>query len=138
VIIVSKAKIRFLNAGRVLTIEDTTGRFKRGRSYAAGHTHRRSVCRVEIVDITADHIHIRLEPMPPAIYLAANPGSLRDDYTDNPALAARDPDGPIEATDIAWLSNMAKHAADRDDVLRREQAHQTRQSRWRTLPSEAA
>jgi hypothetical protein len=130
VIIITKPKLRFLDAGRAITL--TVARPRRvGRDYPAGPRHGHPVTRVHVhaCTQTPDGWELKLTQhrIDQAIYLAASPGSQHSDYTTNPARAAREPGGsPIEA---APDTRYARDAYKRDDALRRQKAAQRQSAR---------
>lgn len=73
-IIIDRPKLKFLMAGRVITIETANpGRYRKGRVYALGLNHQTTTCRVEITDIDPDAIKVRLPQIDTPILLAKNP-----------------------------------------------------------------
>lgn len=87
-IIIDKPRMRFLLAGRTLTVETTNPtQYRKGRNYSVGVRHNRTVCRVEIlhIDETSGTIQIRQQ------ILQAEPNLLarysQYGYTSNPAQA---------------------------------------------------
>jgi hypothetical protein len=142
-IVIDRPKLKFLLAGRAVNI-DTPRRYKPGRTYPAGTN--KTACRVQILETVQLNprqwrLTIRQVRQEKPVYLAANPGAIRADYTENPAKAARNPDGAaLEAVrgtdDTRWLAKIAERNAERDDLLRRERAHRDRlERRGRTMSS---
>jgi hypothetical protein len=71
VIVIDRAKVKFLLAGRALTVEDRDPeRYRRGRTYALGTSHRRSICRVEVLAVEAGQIKVRLARVDKPLLLA--------------------------------------------------------------------
>src|SRR5580704_7632227 len=129
VILIEKSKLPFLLNGRVITVDSKRGAFHKGRTYAVGVSRGKTLCRVEILKITPSgdsyELQLRRAHDEKQIYLAASPGAIRADYTENPARAAREADGsPIAAVaggaEASWLKKVAQVAAERDDLIRRE------------------
>jgi hypothetical protein len=131
-------KLRFLRAGRTVELDSP-------RSYATGkaitvqvHGEQRSRLRVQVLDAQkhegAWRLRVQQYSREEVWYLTANPGAQRNDYTQNPARAAREPSGGLIEAVRGDLDRYAREALKRDDQIRRERAHQARQSRWRTLP----
>ena len=86
-IVIEKQKLRFLLAGHPLTITGiNTTRYRRGRTYALGITHKHSICRVEIIELqpTSETMRVRLANIDPPRLLAAR---SEYGYTDDPAKA---------------------------------------------------
>ena len=60
-LIIARNKLKFLQAGRELVIAHRNPtRYQHGRSYALGLDHRRQLCRVEILEIQAASLRVRL------------------------------------------------------------------------------
>ena len=130
-ILLDKAKLKFLLAGRAIDV-DVPRAYDKRRIYSVGVRPKHAVCRAQILNATetADGwtLTIRQHTEDVPVFLAANPGAIRADYTTNPARAAREANGsPIEAVrDDAWIAKVAAAASSRDDRLRRERAHAAR------------
>lgn len=131
-ILIDKPKLKFLLAGRAVNIEVSSPRYTKGRVYSVGLRHSRTICRAEVLTILTleNGYELRLKhwTQDKAVYLAANPGAIRADYTSNPARAARERDGsPIEAVageDLKadpWLERVVKQARERDVERKRTQ-----------------
>ena len=105
-IIIARNKLKFLQAGRTLTIADASGRYRKGRVYAVGVVHNRTICRVRIIAVDPDVIHIRVVPIIEAPrLLARNPIAQRADYVDTPARAM---DHEPEAVDGATQERLTE------------------------------
>jgi len=127
-IIVDRRRLRFLQAGRVITV-DVQRRYKTGRDHDCGARAEHVVCRVHVLSCTRGERGYTLElkrAQPKPIYLAANPAAQRGDYTTNPARAARDETGAIEAV---ISTRRASEIYARDDELRRERAKERQKTR---------
>ena len=133
-IVVDRPKLKFLLAGRVITV-DVSREYKKGRIYSVGvSATKKAICRVQVLETHNTGEGWRLSigqwTQETPVYLSANPAGMRTDYTSNSFRAAKDPDGsPIEAVrgaDEAWLAKVAKAAAERDDLMRRQAAHRAR------------
>jgi hypothetical protein len=123
VIIIDPRKLRFLRAGRTVTVT-VVRPYRVGRDYAAGARRGHAVLRVRIIDCEATSggwaLVVRQHTLEPAVYLAASPGVIRSDYTIRLDQAAREVDGsPIEAVIHTRSTALAY---DRDDAIRRERA----------------
>jgi hypothetical protein len=122
-IIVDSRKLRFLLAGRTLTIA-SAHRYRQGREYPLGVRQGHVVCHVHVLACTAAESGFALEVRQAEeapVYLIRNPGNPRA-YTDRPGSAARDAYGPIEAVDAQTLARYAREAYRASDALRRERA----------------
>jgi hypothetical protein len=132
VILIDQRKLRFLKAGRVLSVE-VRRPYRLGHDYSAGHRHGHTVCRVRVLACTPIENGFTLEvcqhTQAPALYLARNPGAQRADYVPRPEQAAKDAAGPLEAPDPAWLRREALSAFRRDDERRRERAAEAYKAR---------
>lgn len=131
---VDKAILKFLLAGRAIDAH-TDRELTVGRVYAVGEPGaRKRTCNAEVTACTPAGDGFQLRLRMPAYrekphYLTANPAASRADYTENPARAAREPDGSaVEAVDVGgkWLARVSAAAASRDDISRRERAHLAR------------
>ena len=123
VILIEKPKLRFLDAGRALTIpHPAPHRYKRDRTYALGTTHNRTVRRVEILEVRLDAIRIRIAPYrePPRLLAARS----QYGYTDNPAQAMFDEPEAIRPADQHRLATeaQARYAQQRAAQLAQQQA----------------
>ena len=120
-IVIARNKLKFLQAGRMLTIPDT-GRYRLGRTYALGIRHNHTICRIEIIEIHADGLTIRIAPHrdPPRLLAARS----QYGYTDNPVRALRDEPEAIPANDLDHLAHQAhaRYAQQRGDELAAQQA----------------
>ena len=131
VIIIDRPKLRFLLAGRTIQI-DQARTYHKGRTYPLGVSTRSAICRVVVIDIepldpgqSGWRVTIKRAAIDdPPLYLA-RPGCAAHP-TPNPASAARDSTGAIEAADPAFMARASRLAAERDDLLRRETAKQNR------------
>lgn len=109
-IIIDKPKLKFLLAGRSLTITvpDRKRPYRAKRIYAVGLTHRRSVCHAEILGIeqTADGIRLQIRQ---ASIDQPNLLAARSEfgYTSKPHLAMR---GEPEAVAGSQLDRIAAKA----------------------------
>lgn len=111
-IIIDKPKLKFLLAGRAVQIE--AGReYRKGRSYALGLSHKRSICRVEVLDVDGSDemgwvLSVKLASTDTPRLLAADPAGMRSDYVSDPQKAAR---GEPEALTDAQLHDLTKFRA---------------------------
>jgi hypothetical protein len=118
VILISKSKLRFLLAGREITTTLTKDKreWRKGRHYAVGVRHNRTICRVLLVKITETgdelELTIRLADVEAPRLLGRTGG-----YVTDPALALRD---EPEAVDVRSQERFTAAATARDDALRRE------------------
>lgn len=111
-IVLDRPKLKFLLAGRAITV-DVTRTYRKGRSYAVGTSHKRSVCRVQVLEIfelndTTRRLTIKLSTEEKPRLLAANPAGMRSDYTNDPKRAAQ---GEPEALTDAQLQDLTKYRA---------------------------
>jgi hypothetical protein len=124
-IVITRAKLKFLRGGRTLSIPDTTGRYKPGRDYALGLNHRTTICRVQIIKTTPGHIHIQLAQTDPPRLLAAK---SEYGYTTDPNKALANEPEAIRPAELERINNDARArrqtdlAQFRDDVLQRAEA----------------
>lgn len=134
-IVVDKPMLKFLQAGR--SVDITAPReYRKGSIQHVGTRPKHPILRVVILDRWHDgdtwKLSVRHWTQDIPVYLAATFG--RGDYTTIAALAARERDGsPIEAVkrDDGWLTRRAAASSERDDLLRRQQAHAARIARKR-------
>ena len=122
-LIIARNKLKFLQAGRELTIEHRNPlRYQHGRSYALGLDHRRTICRVEILDITAGGLRVRLARHYEPIRLLA--ARSQYGYVDNPAQALRDEPEAISPQDLNHLAQQAdaRFMAQRAEQVAAQQA----------------
>jgi hypothetical protein len=127
-IIVDPRHLKFLRAGRTIRIQ-VAREYRQGRDYAAGVRRNNTVCRVQIVEIEPTDagwtMLIRQHQLEQPVYLARNAADPRA-YTHNPAAAACDRNGPLEAVAPTELARYAARAFARDDQMRRERAEKAR------------
>ena len=120
-IIITRAQLKFLSRGRILTLS-TTGRYHKGRTYAVSTGGRRAVCRAQIIDIVDENIRIRLATVEPPRLLARNPIAQHADYVTEPGRAmAHEPEAVDEATQ-ARLTELGTLRWQQLYVLRRNEA----------------
>ena len=123
-IAIDKPKLKFLDAGRTLTVEHPDPqRYHRGRNYQLRILEHRTIRRrVEILEIHAAGITIRLARYydPPRLLAARS----QYGYTDNPAQALRDEPEAISPDDLNRLAQQAQHrfAQQRADELEAQRA----------------
>ena len=105
-LIIARNKLKFLQAGRELTIAHRNPtRYQHGRNYALGLDHRRTICRVEILEIQAAGLRVRLARHYEPIRLLA--ARSQYGYVDNPAQALRDEPEAINPQDLNHLASQA-------------------------------
>lgn len=129
-IIVDSQKLRFLLAGRPLTVE-VHREYRKGRDYAVGKTFRKATCRAVVTDIERVGaktwritIKYQLEDKP--VWLAKK--NARCDYTQEKSKAMLDEPEPV---DQATLKRYSAEATARDEPQRRSEAHRARIARKR-------
>lgn len=133
-IVVDKPMLKFLLAGRAVDIT-APREYKKGSIQHVGIRAKRPICRVEVLERWHDgqvwKLSVRQWTQDTPLYLAAT--FSRGDYTTVAAMAAREADGsPIEAVrGDGWFERATAAASERDDQLRREQAHAIRIARKR-------
>lgn len=104
-IVVERAKLKFLRSGRTLTVDIDPARYRRGRTYALGLTHRRQVCRVEIVEILEHGIRVRLATIDPPLLLAAR---SEYGYTHDPTKALSDEPEAVDPAELEHINRRAR------------------------------
>ena len=116
-IVLARAKVRFLMAGRVLDVEVTSpDRFRVGRTYALGADHRTTICRVEILETTDTSLKVRLARTdPPRLLRPSRVAPRLGDYTDDLHKAMRD---EPEAVDPREIDRINRRYRERITALR--------------------
>jgi hypothetical protein len=132
-------KLRFLRNGRTIEL-DAPRRYAIGKAITVQvHGEQRSRLRVQVLDAVevepgAWKLTVQQYSREEVWYLTANPGAQRNDYTQNPARAAREPSGglveAIRDRDVT-LARYAREALKRDDAIRRDRAAKRPKSRKR-------
>jgi hypothetical protein len=109
-IVIERTKLKFLLSGRALVIDvPAPERYRTGRSYALGFNHRRTVCRVEIIEVLDETIRVRLADMDPPLLLAAR---SQYGYTDDPAKAMRDEPEAVHPGELKGINRRRAEIAD--------------------------
>lgn len=123
-IVVDKGKLKFLLAGRITEVDVTTS-YRKGRSYAVGTSHKRSICRAEVLELqeledATWRLKIRLALDKPRL-LAARPGPGHD-YVSDPHLAMREEPEAVDARSLERYAaeGLAGHARRKTIELRRQ------------------
>ena len=130
-IIVEPRKLRFLRAGRFVTVE-TDHAYRTGHVCGLGVRHGRRIYQAEVVQVERISrrlgfvLTIRLAPEPER-FLARNPVAQRRDYV-GAGQGAQLP-GAGAAVDAVTLARYARAALERDDPVRRERAANRPKSR---------
>lgn len=129
-IVVDSQKLRFLLAGRPLTVE-VHREYRKGRDYAVGKTFRKATCRAVVEDIEQTgaktwRLTIRHSYEDRPVWLAKK--NARADYTRELSKAMLDEPEPVGRED---LRRYAKQSMARDDPQRRSAAHAARLARKR-------
>jgi hypothetical protein len=116
-IVLARAKVRFLMAGRTLDIEvKSPGRYTRGRTYALGADQRTTICRVEIIDTTDTSLKVRLARTDqPRLLRPSRTAARLGDYTDDTHQAMVD---EPEAVDPHELDRINRRYRERVTALR--------------------
>jgi hypothetical protein len=122
-------KLKFLRNGRTIEL-DAPRRYATGKAITVRvHGEQRSRLRVQVLDAVeiepgAWKLRVQQYAREEVWYLTANPGAQRNDYTQNPLRAAREPSGaPVEAyRRDSTLDRYAREALKRDDQIRRDRA----------------
>ncbi len=106
-IIIDRAKLKFLRAGRHITIPNiNANRYRTGRTYALGTNHKTTICRVEIIEKpNPETIIVKLASVNPPHLLAAR---SQYGYTDNPIRAMRHEPEAISREDAERLAGQAR------------------------------
>lgn len=125
-IVVSKANLRFLLAGRAIEV-DVPREYRRGRSYALGTRHNRTVCRVQILACRqlADGWRVTVRQMSgDEVRLLARSGSrgyvtapVEADPADPDVLRGAASEEP-EALSEEQVRHLARYRAARDRMVR--------------------
>lgn len=114
-IIIDKPRMRFLLAGRILTIEITNpDHYRKGRSYSVGVRHNKQVCRGEILHVDPDAGTIQIRQQ----ILQAEPNLLarhsQYGYTSNPAQAMFGEPEAVIPDDIERLTRRDRERREQD------------------------
>ena len=123
-IVLDKPKLKFLKAGRSVTVIVPHDRYRKGRVYSVGLAHNRPAtctCTIKGVKVTATGFELEIvqnrEDQPR--FLARNPGAQRRDYVTRTADALPDEPEPIDA---ALQAKYGKEARE-NDLARRSKQH---------------
>ena len=123
-IVITRAELKFLRAGRRIMIDADPTRYRVGRTYALGVKHNKAICRVEILELGDDHIKVRIAQIDQPQFLAAR---SQYGYTTNPAQAMRNEGEPVPREDVRGIT---ERDADRRD---REKSKEHDRERVRSL-----
>lgn len=143
-IIIDQRKLRFLRAGRTITVVATRS-YRPGRDYAAGIRHNRTLLRVQVVDVAEhpDGFTVMVRQLSGDVVRLLSRSRTRGYVTATAEAAALDPrvalrgglvDEP-EPIDAATLARYAALAGARDDRIRREKAAEQRKRPTRRYAS---
>ena len=122
-LIIARNKLKFLQAGRELTIAHRNPtRYQHGRNYALGLDHRRSSAASRSSRSKPPALRVRLARHYEPIRLLA--ARSQYGYVDNPAQALRDEPEAISPQDLNHLASQAhaRYAQQRADELAAQQA----------------
>jgi hypothetical protein len=86
-IIVDRSQLTLLLKGRALEVPDPDSRYRLGRTYALGVSHRKSVCRVLILGLGDGRMLVRLAAEDKPRLLARDPAGQHTDYVSEPSRA---------------------------------------------------
>lgn len=143
-IIIDQRKLRFLRAGRTITVL-VARPYQPGRDYAAGVRHNRTLLRVQVLDVAEhpDGFKIAVRQLSGDTVRLLSRSRTRGYVTATVEAAALDPrvalrgglvDEP-EPIDEATLARYAALAVARDDRIRRERAAEQRERPTRRYAS---